>query len=77
MKEKCERLLKLLNANKNNDADTVLRRVKEEFPEYKDYSPEEIIEEVSKECGDELANRLSEALNLKRKKSPKIDGPDM
>ncbi len=75
MKEKCERLLKLLNANENNDGSIVLKRVKEEFPEYKDYSSEEIIEEVSKECGKELANRLSAA--LKRKKSPKIDGPDM
>lgn len=75
MKEKCERLLKLLNANENNDGSIVLKRVKEEFPEYKDYSSEEIIDEVSKECGDKLANRLSEA--LKRKKSPKIDGPDM
>ena len=71
MKEKCERLLKLLNANKNNDGSIVLKRVKEEFPEYKDYSSEKII----KECGNELANRLSEA--LERKKSPKIDGPDM
>ena len=51
MKEKCERLLKLLNANKNNDGSIVLKRVKEEFPEYKDCSSEEIIEEVSKECG--------------------------
>lgn len=75
MKEKCERLLKLLNANKNNDGSIVLKRVKEEFPEYKDYSSEKIIEEVSKECGNELANRLSEA--LERKKSPKIYGPDM
>lgn len=75
MKEKCERLLRLLNANENNDESIVLKRVKEEFPEYKDYSSEEIIDEVSKECGDKLANRLSEA--LKRKKSPKIDGPDM
>lgn len=75
MKEKCERLLKLLNANKNNDGSIVLKRVKEEFPEYKDYSSEKIIEEVSKECGNELADLLSEA--LKRKKSPKIDGPDM
>ena len=75
MKEKCERLLRLLNANENNDESIVLKRVKEEFPEYKDYSSEEIIEEVSKECGKELANLLSAA--LKRKKSPKIDGPDM
>ena len=35
MKEKCERLLKLLNANKNNVGSIVLKRVKEEFPEYK------------------------------------------
>lgn len=75
MKEKCERLLKLLNANKNNDGSIVLKRVKEEFPEYKDYSSEEIIEEVSQECGDELANRLGKS--LKRKISPKISGPDM
>ena len=75
MKEKCERLLRLLNANENNDGSIVLKRVKEEFPEYKDCSSEEIIEEVSKECGKKLANRLSEA--LERKKSPKIDGPDM
>lgn len=75
MKEKCERLLRLLNANENNDGSIVLKRVKEEFPEYKDYSSKEIIKEVSKECGDELANRLSKA--LERKKSPKIDGPDM
>ena len=75
MKEKCERLFRLLNANENNDGSIVLKRVKDEFPEYKDYSSKEIIKEVSKECGDELANRLSEA--LERKKSPKIDGPDM
>lgn len=75
MKEKCERLLRLINANENNDRSIFLKRVKEEFPEYKDYSSEEIIEEVSKECGKELANLLSEA--LERKKSPKIDGPDM
>ena len=67
--------MRLLNANENNDGSIVLKRVKEEFPEYKDYSSKEIIKEVSKECGDELANRLSEA--LERKKSPKIDGPDM
>ena len=65
----------IINANENNDRSIFLKRVKEEFPEYKDYSSEEIIEEVSKECGKELANLLSEA--LERKKSPKIDGPDM